>query len=364
MPDNEQVMLLGGDLQIQRPDPESMFAHIAPVLQESDFLFGNLEGVICEPMPTQAGHLVLRSDPEMLAAYKSAGFSVLGLGNHGITSCGTESLERCIEILDEAGIAHAGGGHKLSDARKPAIIDRGGTRVAFLAYSCLSEPRVFATAESPGVAGIRVGTSYEFPPHASPGGMPIVRTETNPEDLAAVKEDVQQAKAQADIVVATWHWGIGPMRAGALAGKVMDYQKELAHAAIDSGCDLVVGHHPHVLSGVEVYKAKAIFYSLGNFAFDYFASPERMATFYRGVARIRRNSFGMVRCLIKGKAIQEVSLLPLRIPDEDPRPVLLDTTQGRDIVELAQEMSEEFGTQLRPREKDILILEAQAPVSA
>ena len=363
MAGNEQVMLLGGDLQIQRPDPESMFAHIAPVLREADFLFGNLEGVICEPMPTQAGHLVLRSDPEMLAAYESAGFSVLGLGNHGSTSCGIESLERCLDILDEAGIAHAGGGRNRDESRKPAVVEQDGTRVAFLAYSCLSEQGVFATHESAGVAGIRVRTSYEFPSHASPGAMPIVHTETNPEDLAAVREDVLRAKAQADIVVATWHWGIGPMRAGALAGKVMDYQKELAHAAIDSGCDLVIGHHPHVLSGVEVYKGKAVFYSLGNFAFDYFASPERMATFYRGVARVRRNSFGMVRCLIKDKAIQEVSLLPLRIPDEDPRPVLLDTTQGRDIVELAQEVSEEFSTQLQPREKDILVLEAQAPAT-
>ena len=355
---NDLVMLLGGDLFVQRPNPESMFAHVAPTFREADILFGNMEGVISEPVPAHLGSAHLRADPEMLAAYKSAGFDVLGFGNHGCTCCGTDALVRCLEMLDREGIAHAGAGANLAEARMPAIIERNGARVAILAYSCLTDSHSHATDGSAGVAGVRAKTSYEFGGSASPGFLPVVHTQTFPEDLAMVKEDVEKAKAQADVVVTSWHWGIGPRANGALAGKVQDYQTELAHAAIDSGCDLVVGHHPHVLAAIEVYEGKAVFYSLGNFAFDYLADPVHHASIYRGVPHRRRVSFGMARCLIRDRAISEVSLLPLRIPIDDPRPVILDTTEGRDIVEMAQEVSEEFGTQLQPREKDVLLLEA------
>ncbi len=355
---NELVMILGGDLHVQRPDPESMFARVAPTLREAGIVFGNLEGVLSEPVPPHVGNGHLRGDPEMLAAYKSAGFDILGVGNHGSTCCGTEALVRCLEMLDKEGIAHAGGGRNREEARRPGIVERGGTRVAFLAYSCLSDRHFFATEGSAGVAAVRAHTTYEFHAATSPGAIPMAHTQTYPEDLAMVVEDVRRAKGEADIVVATWHWGIGPMANGSLAGKVLHYQTELAHAAIDNGCDLVIGHHPHVLSAIEVYKGKAIFYSLGNFAFDYLADRARAASLYRGVPRMRRVSFGLARCVIQDREVCEVSLLPMRIPREDPRPVLLDTTQGRDIVELAEDVSEEFGTRLRARQSDVLVVEA------
>ena len=95
------------------------------------------------------------------------------------------------------------------------------------------------------------------------------------------------------------------------------------------------------------------------------ADPVHHASIYRGVPHRRRVSFGIPRCLIRDRAISEVSLLPLRIPIDDPRPVILDTAEGRDIVEVAQAVSEEFGTQLQTREKDLLLLEAsRAAVAA
>lgn len=361
---DDLVMILGGDVHVQRPDPESMFAHVAPTLREANIVFGNLEGVISEPVPARLGNGHLRSDPAMLAAYKSAGFSILGVGNHGSTCCGAETLVRCLDLLDREGIAHAGGGRNRAEARLPGIVERKGTRVAFLAYSALSDKQFHAGEESPGVAAVRAHTSYEFS-SASPGFIPTVHTRTYPEDLAMVIEDVERAKAEADVLVATWHWGLGPRSNASLAGTVADYQTELAHAAIDHGCDVVIGHHPHVLGAVEVYRGRPIFYTLGNFAFDYLADPAHAALTYHGVVpHMRRRSFGLARCVISGRRLSEVSLLPLRIPNEDKRPALLDTTAGRDIVDLAHDVSEDYGTQFQVRKQDLLVLGAGSTPAA
>ena len=76
-------------------------------------------------------------------------------------------------------------------------------------------------------------------------------------------EDIKQVRSVADVVIVSMHWGIHFMPA-----KLATYQKEVGHAAIDAGADLIIGTHPHILKGIEVYKGKVIFYSLGNFAMD------------------------------------------------------------------------------------------------
>jgi len=97
-----------------------------------------------------------------------------------------------------------------------------------------------------------------------PGTPPVILTFPNKEDLQALVEDIKKLRSQVDVLVVSIHWGIHFAPAS-----IATYQKEVGHAIIDAGADMILGHHPHVIKGIEVYKGKPIFYSMGNFAFDY-----------------------------------------------------------------------------------------------
>src|SRR5204863_2660832 len=93
----------------------------------------------------------------------------------------------------------------------------------------------------------------------TPGTPPRVITVPFEEDLQVLQDDIANAKRQADAVVMSIHWGIDR-----IPKAICDYQPAVAHAAIDAGADLILGHHPHCLKAVEVYKGKVCFYSIGN----------------------------------------------------------------------------------------------------
>ena len=140
-------------------------------------------------------------------------------------------------------------------------------------------------------------------------------------------EDIQKVRALADVVVISMHWGIHHM-----AAKLAMYQREVGHAAIDAGADLIIGSHPHILKGIEVYKGKVIFYSLGNFIMDssltktwphvpsrwrkrevlynFKIDPEWGAT-YPFPADARKTI--VAKCVVSDKRIEKVSFLPAMI---------------------------------------------------
>jgi hypothetical protein len=102
-------------------------------------------------------------------------------------------------------------------------------------------------------------TRPEIPPLNRPGIPPVIITWTDPDYLRAFAEDIATLRGRADVVVASCHWG--------LHKEVLAYMREIAHAAIDAGADLVIGHGPHYSLPVEVYRGRAIFYGLGSFCF-------------------------------------------------------------------------------------------------
>ncbi len=342
--DRDATMVLSGDLHVQREDPESIFAFTASYLREADVFFGNLEAAVTDRgKPTEAkgeGAATFKSEERMFPAYTYAGLDAVGLANNHSMNYGTEGLLRTIELLEAAGIAHAGGGSNISMAREPAIVDRKGNRIAFLSYSSVFVLPFAAKENRGGIATVRVSTAYEPQPRVAevPGSPPIIRTFPDPADAAAMREDVRKAQQAADVVVVSWHWGLSPASGG--VGQIVPYQEEMARAAIDAGADLVIGHHPHVLQAIEVYKGKPIFYSMGNFAFDLF--------------RGRAQTTALAHCLIRDGAIQEVSYVPAYI-NENAQPALVDTAKGAGIVEHVQTISAKYGTTFTVREQDVAI---------
>jgi poly-gamma-glutamate capsule biosynthesis protein CapA/YwtB (metallophosphatase superfamily) len=218
-----------------------------------------------------------------------------------------------------------------------------------LGYTSVFIPEWAATDDGPGLAVMRARTSYEAPSRVFevPGTPPIVRTSLLPEDKARLTSDIAAARKRADIVVCAFHWGVsrGHM-------KIAEYQIELAHHAIDCGADIIFGHHPHVLQGVEVYRGKAIFYSLGNFTFA-----------QHSLAKGHEPETAIVRCAIEGRRITAVEYLPARI-DDNIDPHVLNLTEGTDIVDMIAHRSAAFKTRFAPHGDAIRLVDAVESVEA
>lgn len=266
-PSTTLTLALAGDVGIRRPDPKSIFSEVAEVLRAADLTLVNQEWPLNDrgqPWPGKAGKLI-GSTPDAVEALVFAGVDAVGLANNHTMNYGAEGMFQTLEVLDAASIAHAGAGKDLEAAHAPAILTRAGTHVALLSYTSVFTPGFEATPDRPGLATVRVETTYRVPPrlHEVPGSPLIATTTPDPRDVARLEQDIRRARELAEVVIVSWHWGVS------LGYQhLVPYQVELGRRAIELGADLVVGHHPHTLQPVEVYQGKPICYSLAQFGFD------------------------------------------------------------------------------------------------
>ncbi len=344
MPDVSMVMI--GDTYVGRPDPDSAFVPNMHLFQGADIFFCNLETVVADATylaPDDHFHGP-RTDEWMLASYLKAGVNVVNMANNPSTYHGLGCFERSLDVLDAAGLVHGGGGRTIAEARKPAIIERNGTRVAFVCRVSVCRGDAGATETRAGVAHFHVATAYETSPRVQevPGYAPIVHTIPDPQDRADLAEDIRLARQQADVVVVSWHWGLSPISGG--AGQLVGYQTEMGRFAIDAGADLVIGHHPHLLQPIEVYKGKVIAYSLANYVHD-------LESFRPG----RKLTTMLLRARIRDGTIQAVSYLPGRIDGHGP-PEFARPAAAADIVEHIRSMSAPFGTEFEVGSEEVSVV--------
>ena len=342
-------MVLVGDAFVGRPDPDSAFASAQHLLRGADVGFCNLETVVADAsyLDPHDHDYHPRTDEWMLDAYVRAGFNVVNLANNPSTWHGLRPFLRCLDVLDGAGIVRGGGGRDLAEARRPAIIERNGVRVAFVCRASVCDPAAAATEDKGGIAYYRVQTFYEprLRVHHVPGSPPIIHTVPDRgEDRAALEEDIQAAREQADVVIVSWHWGVSPATGG--SGELVEYQTEMGRFAIDAGADMVAGHHPHLIQPIEVYKGKPIFYSLGNFVHD----------MHRGRPTSHSAMSAMlVRCRIDDEKIQRLSFVPGLYRDNGP-PDFFRPSEAPDIVREVQERSAPLGARFEVGEDDVAIV--------
>lgn len=205
----------------------------------------------------------MRGDPAIAGALRDAGFSVVSFAGNHCMDWGADAFQDTIDNLRAAQLAVVGVGGNIAQARKPVLIERDGVRIAFLAYSSILPMGYWAEQNRPGCAPMRAFTIYEQIEHDQPGTPARIHTYPHRDDLRQLREDVAQAKARADVVLVSLHWGIHFVPA-----ELADYQRDVAYAAIDAGADAILGHHAHILKGVEIHNDKPILYSLCNFAVD------------------------------------------------------------------------------------------------
>lgn len=260
-----------GDVMIARYD-ETLLNPAAPVLQAADFAFGNCEWPYAEEMgdthPVEAhlnddvegDDLFIPGDPEAVRLKGRKGFNVLSFANNHCLHAGYRAFLRTMTVMRESGIEPVGAGRDIVEALAPVYLERNGVRIAFVGCTSALLPGTHAGRRTPGVAPLRRHSFFRNPNWNDWGLTPQIGTLVDRDDLAAVCSSIRTAKKQADIVVLSVHWGMVEDRVA-----IGDYQREAAYAFIDNGADLILGHGTLVTKGIEVYKGKTIFYSLGKF---------------------------------------------------------------------------------------------------
>lgn len=212
-------------------DPAWSFRNIKNILESADLVMVNCENAITEADKKAPKKFNFKMRPEQTEIFKHNNIGLVTIANNHVYDYGKEGLLDTIANLDKFGIEHVGAGANLEQARIPVEKIINGKRLFFLAYGNYSP----ATAISPGVV-------YRNP--------------------AYVIEDIRRAKANgSDLVIINFHWGVERSTCPTKG------DQSLAHLAIDSGADIIIGHHPHVIQPVEIYKKKIIAYSLENFIF-------------------------------------------------------------------------------------------------
>ncbi len=297
-------LMLGGRAEpfLKEFGPAYPFSDVMPFLGKADVLVGNLESPISlRGTAVENKKFTLRAGPVAAEALKSAGFRVVTLANNHAMDFGPLALQDTLATLGESDILFTGAGMNLDDARSPAVVKIKGKTLAFLAYSLTFPLEFFASAGRPGTA---------------------------PGYAEYVKADIEKVRPLADLVIVSFHWGAELMTAA------KDYQIELGRQAINWGADLVLGHHPHVLQELEVYKGHLIAYSLGNFVF--------------GSESNRTNTSMILLLTFQGKDLMRVEAIPLDVNNYRvkyrPRP-----PKGRDadaVLESVNAASARFKTAL------------------
>lgn len=306
--ENQTVFALTGDAIINRrlstfraPGVDDMFG----VIRKADIAFTNFETLIHDftvPGAQQSGGTYMGSPRFITDELAWAGFDLLGLANNHVNDFGVDGMRSTVAALAKTNFVYAGVGENLALARKPGYLDTPKGRVALISAASTFPPPIVAGAQRkdmpgrPGLNPLRHTVTYTVPQttydtlaklrgpvnsnmgeSASStlifGGAEYVvgdeikiSSRANKSDIEELRASVRDAHQQADWVVVSLHAheSAGPGKNGTPA----EFVVEFAHAMIDAGADMVVGHGPHILRGIEVYKGKPIFYSLANFIFE------------------------------------------------------------------------------------------------
>lgn len=268
-------------------DPAYFFQNVQPVFAQDDLTIVNMEGTLTEKTTREPKQFAFKGDAEYAKILTAGAVEAANLANNHSFDYGKKSYEDTITALEAEGISSFG-------YERTAVMDIKGVKV--------------------GLAGV-----YELAEH-------IDCKQDLLDNIASLKEQGAQ------IIIVSFHWGQEKENVPS------DVQVELAHAAVDNGADLVLGHHPHVLQGIEEYKGKNIVYSLGNFCFGGNSAPSDMDTM------IFQQTF-----TVKDGKLQEdnvTNILPCKISSayeegyNNYQPILAEGEQKEKIFERLSEYSQ------------------------
>lgn len=418
---------VAGDMLVQRriPKESTGFSEVSKHLNKSDVRFVNLETTLHRGEYYAnyfGGGSYLRADPETLDDIKAYGFNMLSFANNHSMDFDRGGLMATKKYVDEAGIVNAGVGANLDEAAAPAFLDTPNGRVALIGVvSTMGTPleisqSAMAGKQSrrypgrPGVNGLRIADHLEvtqeqleairqisqlskinaqkdieraegyFPP--PPEGTAVLKelefregdttryvTHPHPEDMARVEKAIYEAQMQADYILVSIH---SHEVAGDSKENPADFLQEFARKCIDAGAHAVIGHGPHLLRPIEIYKNRPIFYSLGDFVIHNECIPfapeemfeskgltsdstmreffcKRSNNYTRGLMRDRRMLESVIPYFeIENGVLTKLELMPIELQFTEPvwRSGNPRFSDQHGIIERLAKMSAPYGTKI------------------
>ena len=405
------ALALTGDTIVTRPltgHDEPEYRALLELLRRADAAATNLETLFHDfEGPAMPALPALRSDPKLARDLAWAGFDLVARATNHAGDYGIAGLQATTRAVAAAGLVQAGAGASLAEARKPGVFRSPAGSVALV--SAASTFPDFARATDPrgpipgrpGINPLRLRTTHVVPkedlerlralaralggkpPDAgdrldfagavfSAGDRALVSTEADPGDLAAIAAQVRKARSSADHVVVSIHCHESD---GLSRESPPAFLAAFARSMIDAGADAVVGHGPHVLRGIEIYRGKPILYSLGNFLFEYETVSDLPSDDYdavdlpasakpgdffdrydQGGARgypaepeVWESAVAVLR--FRGPRLESLELHPIALGfglprSERGRPRLADAEVARKILDRLARLSEPFGTRI------------------
>ncbi|MBM3344495.1 MAG: CapA family protein [Betaproteobacteria bacterium] len=348
-----EIILLGvGDVGPIH-EPMSTYSELAKAtLASADIRFGQCERVYSErgALQLHSGGAHSRVKPAFASVFSDCGFDVVSVASNHSMDWGPEPILDTIELLEKKGIKTVGAGRNLAESRRPAIIEKNGVRVAFLAYSSILHEGYAAGPNKAGVAPLRAHTYYEAFDYQA-GIPPRVVTVPFEDDLAGMVSDIQAARQNADAVVVSLHWGIH-----FIPKLIADYQPVAAKAAFAAGADLILGHHAHTPKAIAVHGGKTCFYSLSNFIMSSTEKSAEAGAVFERKYNVRldpdypRLPYGedakrslIAKAVIGKSGVKQTAFLPVLI-DKQLRPQVLKRDDARfdDAVRFMDNVSQGF----------------------
>jgi poly-gamma-glutamate synthesis protein (capsule biosynthesis protein) len=267
-----------GDVLLDLEQNDGGLKHARPLLAKADIVVGNCEGVYCDrPAVAPSAKHVMVVPAVRALPLREAPFHVMSCAGNHMMDGGYVGLADTLGSMHQMGIATCGAGETLLDAARPAILERCGRKIAFLAFGSVFPVGYEARAERPGINPLRIQTFYGNPdPNFwEPGIPPAITTVPLPGDIERFRVAIAEARGAADRVIVSCHWGYSSAFL-----TIQSYELELARLAIDLGADAVLCHHQHSLRGVEIRHGRPIYFGLGSFIhhFTHFhVSPSKLA---------------------------------------------------------------------------------------
>lgn len=290
------------------------FENVSAFINNYDLSFCNLECPVSARGASTGKIYCFRADTNFFNGVKNAGFNVFSLANNHTIDWGPKACMDTKKIIEENNLYAVGIGKKQEEARAPVIIKMNGLTFAFLAYVGMPLEGIVWAKDKPGPAQATI------------------------EEIIA---EIKKVRCEVDYVIVSFHWGIEYKH------KPLDKQSQWAHKVIDAGADLVIGHHPHVLQSIELYKNRYILYSLGNFVFDQ--------------RKLYQRQTGIFSCIFKKGRIDSVSFFPVLL--DKFRPGFVEDTAFKLIEEKIKKISDGYNTMFLGTDDRIFLTDSTLSLS-
>ncbi len=349
-----------------RPEPER--SQLVRLMQEADIAYGNLEFSMNRRPDLQRPFYNFRADPEFAWEVAAIGINLVSMANNHALDFGPEGLTECLRALDRAQIGHAGAGLTLASARSPETLRIQSQKLKFALLSYMRYWTARYRCGDPSGPCLATIDPGEIMVAAGDGEVEKIEGPLA-SDVEEMEDDVVLAKRHNDVVIVSLHIHDLSHHRSAGVQDVTPSNEEISfRRAVDAGADIVVGSGPHVLRGIEIYKGKPIFYSIGDFIYQYrtpeaipvdlihqrdgeIERPTNLSVWDRRDPRQVMEAV-MARLILNGGMLKRIELIPITIDDEGPlygMPRLASTNRAAEIIALMQRLSEPYGTSIVSR---------------